>query len=110
MTAGMLLVLLFYACAHVVSPTGGPRDETPPEVVRSTPQNYSPNFDGDEIRIFFDEFVQLQNIRQQLLISPPLETMPEVPPIIFSLGMPSATSPKAMPSQIFSSLSPQVIT
>ncbi len=78
MTAGMLLVLLFYACAHVVSPTGGPRDETPPEVVRSTPQNYSPNFDGDEIRIFFDEFVQLQNIRQQLLISPPLETMPEV--------------------------------
>ncbi len=78
MTAGILLVILFYACAHVVSPTGGPRDEAPPEVVRSTPQNYSPNFDGDEIRIFFDEFVELRNIRQQLLVSPPLETMPEV--------------------------------
>ncbi len=78
MTAGILLVLLFYACAHVVSPTGGPQDEDPPEVVRSTPPNFSANFDGDEIRIFFNEFVELRNIRQQLLVSPPLETMPEV--------------------------------
>ncbi len=78
MTAGIALVILFYACAHVVSPTGGPRDEEPPKVVRSTPPNFSANFDGDEIRIFFDEFVELRNIRQQLLVSPPLETMPEV--------------------------------
>jgi len=78
MTAGIALVILFYACAHVVTPTGGPRDEDPPEVVRSTPPNFSANFDGNEIRIFFNEFVELHNIRQQLLVSPPLETMPEV--------------------------------
>ncbi len=78
MIAGIALVILFYACAHVVSPTGGPRDEDPPRVVRSTPPNFSANFDGDEIRIFFDEFVELRNIQQQLLVSPPLETMPEV--------------------------------
>ncbi len=76
---GLLLALaLFYACANVVSPTGGPRDEDPPEVVRSTPPDRATNFTGDQIRIFFNEFVQLQNIRQQLLVSPPMERTPEV--------------------------------
>lgn len=73
-----LVILLFYACANVVAPTGGPRDEDPPKVIRSTPPNFSANFDDDQIRIFFDEFVRLQNIRQQLLVSPPLEHTPEV--------------------------------
>lgn len=78
---GILLagvILIFFSCANVVSPTGGPVDENPPEVIRSTPPNYFPNFDGDEIRIFFNEFVELRNIRQQMLISPPLERLPEV--------------------------------
>lgn len=70
--------LILFACANVVSPAGGPRDETPPVVVRSTPPNFSPNFEGGEIRIFFDEFVQLKDINQKLLISPPLEKQPEV--------------------------------
>ncbi len=78
MVLGIVAVLLFYACANVVAPTGGPRDTEPPAVVRSTPPNHSANFDGDAIRIFFDEFVELRNIRQQLLISPPLEEAPEV--------------------------------
>lgn len=71
-------LLLLYACANVVAPTGGPRDEDPPKVIRSTPPNFSTNFDNDQIRIFFDEFVRLHNIRQQLLVSPPLETTPDV--------------------------------
>jgi len=76
---GLLLVMaLFYACANVVSPTGGPRDEDPPEVVRSTPSDRATNFTDDQIRIFFNEFVQLHNIRQQLLVSPPMERTPEV--------------------------------
>lgn len=77
--AGLMAALvLFYACANVVSPTGGPRDEDPPEVVRSNPPDRATNFTGNEIRIFFNEFVQLQNVRQQLLVSPPLEQTPEV--------------------------------
>ena len=77
-TLTVLTGLFFFACANVVSPAGGPADETPPSVVRSTPPNYSPNFQGQEIRIFFDEFVQLKEINQKLLISPPLENQPEV--------------------------------
>ena len=74
----MISFVLVHACANVVSPTGGPIDEVPPRVVRSTPPNFSTNFDDDEIRIFFDEFIRLHNVRQQLLVSPPLEKTPEV--------------------------------
>lgn len=74
----LTLAVLMYCCANVVSPTGGPIDEEPPVVVRSQPPNYSPNFSGGEVRIYFDEFVELRDLRQQLLISPPLQTNPEV--------------------------------
>ncbi len=73
-----ILFALVYACANVVSPTGGPIDEDPPEVTRSTPPNFSTNFDDNQIRVFFNEFVRLHNIHQQLLVSPPMEQTPEV--------------------------------
>lgn len=72
-----VLALLLFGCANVVAPTGGPRDEDPPVVLRSEPPNFSPNFSGGEVRIYFDEFVELRNVRQQLMISPPLETNPD---------------------------------
>jgi hypothetical protein len=74
----LLLAGLTFSCANVVSPTGGPRDEDPPEVVRSTPPNYSARFSGGEVRIYFDEYVELRNLSQQMLISPPLSALPEV--------------------------------
>ncbi len=75
-----LLALLVFAaaCANVVAPTGGPIDEDPPVVLRSTPPNYSTNFTGEDVRIFFDEFVELDNLRQNMLVSPPLQSDPEV--------------------------------
>ncbi len=78
------LLLIFVAivsaagCANVVAPQGGPRDEDPPEVVRSEPPNYSTNYDGSNVRIFFNEFVRLENLRQKMLVSPPMKEMPEV--------------------------------
>jgi len=74
----LLSVLFAAACANIVAPTGGPRDEDPPVVLRSTPHNYSTHFKGEDVRIFFDEFVELKNLRQNMLISPPLENDPEV--------------------------------
>ncbi|MBW6479844.1 MAG: Ig-like domain-containing protein [Bacteroidales bacterium] len=75
----LLFSLLFAAaCANIVAPTGGPRDEDPPVVLRSTPPNYSTHYKGEDVRIFFDEFVELKNLRQNLLVSPPLEKDPEV--------------------------------
>ncbi|MFO7924412.1 MAG: Ig-like domain-containing protein [Bacteroidales bacterium] len=68
---------LFPRCAKIVPPTGGPRDTIPPEVVRSTPANFSTGFTGSEIYIEFDEFIQLRNINEQFIITPPQKERPE---------------------------------
>lgn len=71
-------LLLVAACANVVAPTGGPKDEDPPVVLRSTPPNFSTYYKGQDVRIFFNEFVELKNLRQNMLISPPLQKDPEI--------------------------------
>jgi hypothetical protein len=68
---------LIWQCANPVSPTGGPRDIKPPEVVKSEPLNFSLGFDKKRITITFDEFVSLKNPNQQIIISPPLAEKPE---------------------------------
>lgn len=69
--AGTLVIV--YGCAKIGSPTGGPKDETPPEIVSSNPVNYSTGFDGKRIEIKFNEFIQLKNIYKELIVSPPLK-------------------------------------
>lgn len=68
-----ILSLLLYACAQVVSPSGGEKDIDPPQVIKTTPQNVSNNFNQKEINIQFDEFVKLNQLKQQLIVSPPLK-------------------------------------
>ncbi len=77
LTAAFLLPLLFPRCANIIPPTGGPRDTIPPEVVSSEPPNYTTLFTGTGIRIEFDEFIQLRNINQQFIITPPQKERPE---------------------------------
>ncbi|MCD6178928.1 MAG: Ig-like domain-containing protein [Bacteroidales bacterium] len=65
--------LIVVSCANPVAPTGGPKDETPPEFLGSDPVNRSRNFNTDRIDLAFDEFVVLEDLNQQLLISPPMK-------------------------------------
>lgn len=69
-----LAILFWSGCANPISPQGGPRDETPPQVVedKSTP-NLQTNFRPEVIRLTFDEWVKLQDVRQQVIISPPIQ-------------------------------------
>jgi len=76
-------ILLFIAaccwnCAQQGSPSGGPRDEDPPRVLESEPANYSTRFSANKISITFDEFIVLDNVNQELVVSPPMEEKPEV--------------------------------
>lgn len=57
-------------------PTGGPKDVTPPKVLESEPANYALNYKKEQVSITFDEFIQLKNINEQLIISPPLKEKP----------------------------------
>lgn len=75
--AGLLIIALAWSCANPVAPTGGPRDEIPPEVIMSSPENKSVRFVDNQIHLDFNEYVQLKNTREQVIISPPLEEEPE---------------------------------
>lgn len=72
----LLLLLSVFGCARIVAPTGGPKDVTPPKVVKCVPKNFSPNFKGNQFAVTFDEYIQLGNFNQDLLISPPMENIP----------------------------------
>jgi hypothetical protein len=62
----------------VGSPSGGPRDQDPPQVVESEPPNYSTRFEARKIQVTFDEYIVLENVNQELVVSPPMETKPDV--------------------------------
>jgi uncharacterized protein (DUF2141 family) len=75
------LCLVFINCANRGTPEGGPKDETPPKITKSIPENFSTNFDAKEIRIYFDEYIQIKNLQKQLIISPPMKSQPEITPL-----------------------------
>lgn len=64
--------LTFVNCAKRGSPTGGPLDSLPPVFVKAVPPNFTTNFEGDEIRVYFNEFIKLQDFQKQFIASPPL--------------------------------------
>ena len=70
--------ILCWSCAQQGSPSGGPRDEDPPVVLESEPPNYSTRFNAKKVQITFDEYIVLENVNQQLIVSPPMEEKPEV--------------------------------
>ncbi len=73
------LLSLWY-CANPGTPTGGPKDETPPVMVSSTPQQNARNFSGSTIDLEFDELIQLKDVNQKFVISPPLNKRPLIDP------------------------------
>ncbi len=79
-----LVALSFVDCAKKGTPSGGPRDTIPPIIVRSSPENYSINFKGDEIEIRFDEYMKLKDLDKQLVISPPMKYTPVITPLSIS--------------------------
>lgn len=73
-------VLALWQCAQRGSPSGGPEDITPPKLTRAEPENFSTNFKSEKIRLYFDELIKLQDVQQQLVVSPPLKHQPEITP------------------------------
>ena len=69
----ILSLAIVSGCAKRGSPTGGPIDSIPPVLVNANPKLNSTNFDSEEIRLTFDEFVKLDKVQDQLIISPPVE-------------------------------------
>ena len=77
----VLCITCFSNCAKRGYISGGPMDTLPPVVLKSYPENYSINFDKNEIKIEFDEFIKLKNANQNLIVSPPLKNNPDISPM-----------------------------
>ena len=74
----VLVAILFFSCAQVRNPSGGAKDEIGPRITKTVPANGSTQFKGQSIYIEFDEYVTLQQVNEQVLISPPLRTTPDI--------------------------------
>ena len=73
------VLLVANSCANRgIGPQGGPKDETPPEVVKEVPVNGSVNYHDKRVEITFNEYVQLDKVSENVFISPPQQRPPEV--------------------------------
>lgn len=70
----LISIVVLASCANIQSPTGGERDRTPPQIDSSetfTP-NFKTNFSDKQIVLPFDEWVVLNDVLNQVVVSPPL--------------------------------------
>ena len=73
------IMLLIHACANKAQgPTGGPKDKTPPRVLRSFPVNGALNYKKKLIEIDFDKIVTVEKPNDFVIISPPQQKSPDV--------------------------------
>ena len=61
------------SCANVGSPTGGPKDTIPPQIVTVNPGHGTLNFNETVLRMEFNEPVQLKDLNNQLIITPSID-------------------------------------
>ena len=73
-----LLVLAMVSCANIGTPEGGPRDYTPPVMLRSNPLPGSVNFTGKKVEIVFDEIVNIKDQTTRVVVSPAPKEMPAI--------------------------------
>jgi hypothetical protein len=63
-------IICIFSCAAIESPSGGPKDETPPEVIEITPSDKSINFKGEKIKITFSEFIEESSVTKAIKVFP----------------------------------------
>lgn len=89
--------ILFVACAQVRDLQGGEKDVTPPFLLKADPPNGSVRFEARRILLHFSERIKLDKVREQLIVSPPLDRAPEVSvsggsDVLLTLGSPLAAN------------------
>ena len=72
------LAMLSTGCAQIGAPTGGPRDTISPKLVKASPELNTVHFTGNKIVFTFDEYVDVQDVQNNVLVSPLPKTNPTV--------------------------------
>lgn len=76
--AACLLVFSFSRCANMARPTGGPKDTLPPNLLKASPEEFSTGIAPKTIVFDFDEYVELKDVQQNLIVSPTIKGIPIV--------------------------------
>ncbi len=78
-------IFLFYfisflgsGCAQIGTPTGGPRDSIAPVLVSAEPALKTVNFKGNKILLNFNEYVDVQDVQNNVLVSPFPKINPQI--------------------------------
>ncbi|MEO5990384.1 MAG: Ig-like domain-containing protein [Ferruginibacter sp.] len=80
----ILFILIGVGCAKRGNISGGFTDTIAPVLKMSFPKNFSTNFEGNQIKLVFDENIKLKNLNKQLIISPPMKDEPLILPTTVS--------------------------
>ena len=75
-----LVAFSLFQCARKGTPSGGIKDIIPPKLIKAEPENMTINFKTNKIRLYFDEYIKLKDIQDQLIVSPPLKNTPIITP------------------------------
>ncbi|MFC4262904.1 Ig-like domain-containing protein [Ferruginibacter yonginensis] len=65
-----IIISIFGSCAQIGLPTGGVKDTLAPKLVRASPSYGSVNVTNSKITFEFNEYIDVQDLQQNLLISP----------------------------------------
>jgi hypothetical protein len=78
----ILLILtaltILFQCAQIVPLNGGKQDVTAPKLIEALPPNKTNNFGSGLIILLFDEYIKLNDLNNQMVVSPRLKTQPIV--------------------------------
>ena len=77
----LVLASILFSCARRGTPTGGDKDTIPPILEKAIPLNKTVNFKEKRIKIYFDEYIKLKDVKTQLIISPPQKNEPIITPV-----------------------------
>ncbi len=73
-----ITTLMVVSCAKMGQPDGGWYDETPPRIIGCSPADKGVNVTSKKVTIFFDEFIQVDNPTEKVVVSPPQIETPEI--------------------------------
>ena len=76
-----LLLFILASCAKRGNITGGAKDTIAPILTASFPKNFSTEFKANTVKLTFNEFIKLKDLRKQLIISPPMKNEPLILPV-----------------------------
>lgn len=74
----LMHIFLLSSCANIIPPSGGDRDSLPPVLMAALPKDSAVNVFPKLITLTFNEFVTLQDVNNNLIVSPTLKNIPIV--------------------------------